>query len=243
MATYRYVAKDIQTSLNKAFDDADIRLTQILYWIQVVANRIRLDQSEMTESGLFVSTFCPVSVEKDIKGRPYIDLPAQVMDLPNEKGIVYITYNMETECCCAGATFAQVWFQPTYIGDVQRLYGDEYEKPTPSNPYFYRVGDKVNGVDVNRVYLVGIECINVKDVEIAIKCSLDPANICDLDDTIPIPDERIEELMKSVLDIGRFVMLMPQERINQGADETSMQQPQPPEVPPAPQVNEPQNQQ
>jgi hypothetical protein len=241
MATYRYVAKDIQTSLNKSFDDADIRLTQILYWIQVIANRIRLEQSEATESGLFVSTFSPVTVNIDDKGRPYIDLPASIMDLPNEKGIVYITYNHETECCCAGSTFAQVFFQPTFVSHVHRLYGDEYEKPTPQNPYFYRIGDKVNGVDVNRVYLVGIECINVKDVEIAIKCSLDPSQVCDLDDQIAIPDERIEELMKSVLDLGRFVMLMPQERVNQGADETSMQQPTPPEVPAAPQFREPEN--
>ena len=30
MATYRYVAYDIQKSLKKAFDDADVRLAQVV---------------------------------------------------------------------------------------------------------------------------------------------------------------------------------------------------------------------
>jgi hypothetical protein len=242
MATYRFVAKDIQTSLNKAFDDADIRLMQILYWIQVVANRLRVDQKEKTDTGLFLSTFCPVVVMKDPKGRQYFDLPNAVMDLPNEAGIEYITYNHETGCCCEGATFTQVFFQPTSAGAMHRLYGDEYEKPTPQNPYFYRVGDKVNGENATRVYLVGTECINVTDVEIGIFCSLDPSNVCNLDDQIPLPDERIEELMTTVYGIGRWVMMMPEERINQGGDETAQQTPEPPTIPQPPQLNEPENQ-
>jgi hypothetical protein len=241
MATYRYVANDIRTSLNKAFDDADIRLNQILYWIQVVANRIRVDQNEITESGLFVSTFCNVPILKDAKDRQYFDLPNSIMDLPNEKGIVYITYNHDTGCCCDGPNFAQTYFQPTHVANLRTLYMDEYTKPAPANPYFYRIGDKFDGVDVNRIYLVGTDCIVVRDVEIAIRCSLDPSSVCDLDAQIPLPDERIEELMKAVLDIGRFVMLMPEERINQGSDETSMQQPDPPEVPQPLQIQEPEN--
>jgi hypothetical protein len=240
MATYRYVAKDIQTSLKKAFDDADIRLTQILYWIQVVANRLRVDQKEKTDTGLFLSTFCPVEVTTDQKGRQYFDLPSAVMDLPNEGGIEYITYNFESGCCCEGATFAQTFFQPTSAGAIHRLYGDEYEKPTPQNPYFYRAGVECgSGV---RVYLVGTECINLRDVEIGVFCSLDPSNVCNLDDQIPLPDERIEELMKEVYALGRWVVLMPEERINQGADETSAQVPESPPVPPAPELNEPENQ-
>ena len=51
MATYRYVALDIQKSLKKAFDDADVRQAQVVYWIQVAANRIRVDQEQKTDSG------------------------------------------------------------------------------------------------------------------------------------------------------------------------------------------------
>tara|TARA_R110002020_G_scaffold148779_5_gene324849 strand:- start:17343 stop:18080 length:738 start_codon:yes stop_codon:yes gene_type:complete len=239
MATYRYVAKDIQTSMKKAFDDADVRLTQILYWVQVIANRLRYEGYLETESGLYLSTFTEVTILTDTKGRQYFDLPSQIMDLPFEKGIKYITYNYDTGCCCTGANFAQVYFQPTNVSSVHRLYLDEYEKPTTSNPYFYRLGDKYNGVAVNRVYLVGTECIDVKDVEIGLLLSLDPAAVCSLDDVIPLPDEKIEGLMKEVLQLGRFVMMMPEERVNQGADESSAEGEQMANIPEAPQV--PQN--
>ena len=73
---------------------------------------------------------------------------------------------------------------------------------------------------VNRVYLVGVECIDIKDVEIAIKATVDPKDVCDLDDDIPLQDEFIDELMKEVLSIGRFVMMIPEERENEGSDES-----------------------
>ena len=240
MATYRYVAKDIQTSLNKAFDDADIRFTQILYWVQVVANRIRIDQSQL-ETGLFLSTFSSVAISKDVKGRQYFDIPSAIMDLPNEKGIKFITYNHDTGCCCSGPNFAQVFFQPTTAWGSHLLYKDEHTEPTPSNPYFYRLGEKIDNVSVNRVYILGTECINVSDVEIGIMCSLDPSNVCDLDEQVPLPDERISELMREVLDLGRFVMMLPEERVNQGSDETSNQIPTSPEVPAPNDFEDPQN--
>jgi hypothetical protein len=215
--TYRYVVYDLQKSFNAAFDDADFTFNQILYWVQVVANRIRIQQNALTNSDLYTSTFSSISVQTDSKGRKYIDLPVQIMDLPDNSGIVYITYNVET-CKCSGPTFAQVWFQSTSIGGVQHLYLDEYTKPSTSNPYFYRVGDRIDGVKVNRIYLLGLECINIEDVEIAIKASLDPSLICNIDDQIPVPDEMIQELMMQVLELGRFVKLMPNENLNDGED-------------------------
>jgi hypothetical protein len=215
--TYRYVVYDLQKSFNAAFDDANFTRNQILYWVQVIANRLRVQHNAITNSDLFTSTFSSVAVQTDDKGRKYIDLPVQIMDLPNNSGIVYITYNVET-CKCSGPTFAQVWFQGTGLGAVQHLYLDEYTKPSVKNPYFYRVGDKVDGVSVNRIYLLGLECIEVEDVEIALKASLDPKKVCNLDDNIPLPDELVQELMMQVLQLGRFVMLMPSENVNDGQD-------------------------
>lgn len=215
--TYRYVIYDLDKSFNAAFDDADFTLNQIMYWVMVVANRMRLQQTVATNTDLFTSTFNNVPVLTDTKGRKYIDLPTQIMDLPNNSGVIYITYNEET-CRCEGPSFAQVWFQGVNLGSVQHLYLDEYTKPSAKNPYFYRIGDHIDGVKVNRIYLLGLECVDVIDLEIAIKATLDPKQVCSLDDEIPLPDEMIQDLMMQVLQLGRFVMLMPKENINDGED-------------------------
>jgi len=215
--TYRYVIYDLDKSFNAAFDDADFTLNQLMYWVMVVANRMRLQQTIATNTDLFTSTFNNVPVLTDTKGRKYIDLPAQIMDLPNNSGVIYITYNEET-CHCEGPSFAQVWFQGVNLGSVQHLYLDEYTKPSAKNPYFYRIGDHIDGFKVNRIYLLGLECSDVVDLEIAIKATLDPKQVCSLDDEIPLPDEMIQDLMMQVLQLGRFVMLMPKENINDGED-------------------------
>jgi hypothetical protein len=237
MATYRFVAYDIQTSLKKQFDDSDLRLNQIIYWIQVVANRLRVDQLSKTDSGLYTSTFSSVPVQMDSKGRKYIDLPGSIMDLTDERGIVYITYNHETGNCCSGPAFAYTQFSPTTPSKSRLLNWSTYLKPSTTNPYFYRIGDKIDGENVDRVYFLGLECINISDVEIGLKCSLDPSSVCELDEQIPVPDERIEELMKAVLELGRWVTLLPNERINQGSDNPEltsppMAAPRPPLPPP-----------
>lgn len=242
MATYRYVANDILKSLNQNDDDANIRISQVIYWIQVVANRIRVDQQQKTDSGLFVSTFNSVPVNLDNgNGEKYIDLPKSIMDLPNEDGVVFITYNESSLCCCSGPNVAYVWFQPTTLQKMHTLKADPYTKPSPRNPYFYRVGGSVDDVNVDRLYLLGIDCINVTDVSLGIRASLDPTDVCSLDDQVPIPDERIEELIKTVLDLGRWVSMVPEERINQGNKESGRPIPQSPQPPMPPQYENQEN--
>ena len=215
--TYRYVVYDLQKSFSASFDDADFTFNQILYWVLTVANRLRVQQNAITNSDLFTSTFSSVNVLTDASGKKYIDLPTQIMDLQNNGAIVYITYNIES-CKCDGPMFAQRWFQGVNLGSVQHLYMDEYTKPSLDSPYYYRVGHQIDGIGVNRLYLLGIECVEILDVEIAIKSTLDPKMICNLDDNISLPDELIQELMMQVLQLGRYVMLVPDEIVNDGQD-------------------------
>jgi hypothetical protein len=219
--TYRYVVYDLQKSFKASFDDADFTFNQILYWVQAFANKLRVQQDRITASGLFTSTYSSIPVKVDLNSRQYIDLPTQIMDLPNNGGVIYMTYNVDT-CKCSGPTFAQSWFQSTDLEKIQSLYMDEYTKPNTKNPYYYRVSDRVDGVSVNRLYLLGTECIKVEDVEIAIKSSLDPSLVCNIDDNIPLPDEMIPDLMMQVLQLGRFVMLMPNENLNDGQDNSEV---------------------
>jgi hypothetical protein len=228
--TYRYAIYDIEKSLKKNFDDADITLNQILYWVMVVANKIRASHNKNQKTDLFTSTYCPLEVKKDSKGRKYIDLPVHVMDLPNNGGIVYVAYDIDS-CSCATPAFAQTEFEPVNVGEVKHLYMDEYTKPSSKQPYFYRLGDKVNGVSVNRLYLLGIECVEVESLEVAVKSTLDPKSLCDLDEEIPIPNELMQDLITEVLQLGRFVMMIPEERVNLGEDGVQMQNYRTPKVP------------
>ena len=217
MSTYRYIAYDLQKNLKKTFDDAEITLPQIVYWVTVVANKLRASQYQLTNTDLFTSTFSSIPVERDAKGRKYIDVPHQIIDLPNQRGVKYIAYTFgDSEC--DGPSFAQTFFQPTFTGQVQHLYLDEYTKPSPSNPYFYRIGQKADNVKVDRFYLLGIERVEVEDVELAALTTLDPLTIVSLDDEIPLPDELVIDLMAQVLQLGKMIMMIPDERVNQGSD-------------------------
>jgi len=230
--TYRYVVYDIEKSLKQSFDDADITFVQILYWVQVVANSLRADQYAQKKEDPYISTFQPVPVLVDSKGRKYIDLPTQILNLKFDGGVRYITYNFET-CCCGGDPLSQVVFDRTTPDALRNLYAEPYTTPSAKNPFFYRIGDKVNGVSVNRLYLLGIECVEVTDVEIGILSTMDPKNVCNLDDELPLSDELIYTLISEVLKLGRFVMMVPEERVNEGDDSGEGVVPKVPVTPPS----------
>jgi hypothetical protein len=215
--TYRFVVYDIEKSLKQSFDDANITFTQILYWVQVVANNLRAENYLQKKEDAYISTFQPVPVLTDSKGRKYIDLPTQILNLRYDAGIRYITYNFET-CCCGGDPLSQVVFDRTTPDALRNLYAEPYTTPNPKNPFFYRIADKVNGVSVNRLYLLGIECVDVTDVEIGILSTMNPSDLCNLDDELPLSDELIYTLISEVLKLGRFVMMVPEERVNEGSD-------------------------
>jgi hypothetical protein len=92
------------------------------------------------------------------------------------------------------------------------MYDSTYEKPKPTNPFWIRVGQIV--------YLHGIECINPKKVEIGLYSTLKPitAEDFDLDAEFPFPEELLIQLKRQVLELGRFVLVIPEERINDGTD-------------------------
>jgi hypothetical protein len=220
MATWRYVAYDLQKSLKKTFDDSDLTFPQIVYWVMVVANKLRVQHYLSTNTDLFTSTYSAVPVQKDGKGRKYIDLPTQMIDLPFQKGIKYISYNIDQDTEEYGYSFAQVFFQPTFTGQVQHLYLDDYTRPSRTNPYFYRIGQDVDGVSVDRLYLLGVETLPIEDVEVAMLSTLNPNHLPNLDDEIPLPDELILDLMTQILNLGRMILMIPEERKNDGSDDT-----------------------
>ena len=185
--TYRYVVMDILETLKQTFDEKKIEMSHVVYWVQVTANALRVFHYKKHDTGMFISTFSSVTVQTDtsLKNRKYIALPAVI-------------------------SFAQTKFNRTTAQKAEALYYDDDSKPTPANPFFYRIG--------NRLYFLGLECVNVSDVEVALFTALDPSDFCDLDTEVPVPDDLLPHLKQEVLKMGGFVMMVPQERINDGAN-------------------------
>jgi len=214
----RHIIDDIVLDLKQSTDDRIIEKAQIGYWVLMVANRLNSQHIAKRSSGQFLTTFADIPVQQfavnnnpnEIKCRKYITLPKSIYDYDNDAGIEYISYYTEEECDGCPPPFTQNKFTRTTQSNSERLYMNIYECPSPSNPFFYRTGDNI--------YFLGIEKVDIKKVEIGIYAELDPITTIDIDQSLEFPSELLVILKRQVLDLGRFSLLIPQERVNDGSD-------------------------
>jgi hypothetical protein len=219
--TLRHIILDIQKILRQNIDDASITLSHILFHTITIADRLKSQHIEKRASGAFLHIYDAVPVMKAIsstnpdiiKGRHYFDLPSSIYDFNLDLGINYISYVTFDESCTPPFTY--VTFSRTTPSESKILYMTDDEKPTPKNPYFYRVG--------RYVYLLGTECINLDKVEVGLYSSFDLSEYfkasCLLDEPFDFPPELISVLRREVLDLGRFLLLMPKDLLNDGSNE------------------------
>lgn len=216
----RTVVDDLLLDFKQQFDDRQLERAQIAHWVIMIGNRLLMQHIGKRDSGAFLSVYSNVPIETAtsnsnpniVKGRKYLTLPTSIFDYNKDGGIEYISYYNDTDEPNCPPAFTRQKFTRTTHSDASRLYLSGYEKPSPTNPYFYRV-NKV-------VYFLGIECVNPKNVEIGIYSTLEPitsSNI-DLDDVFEFPEELLIQLKRQVLDLGRFVLAIPEERRNDGVD-------------------------
>ena len=199
MITWRSVIYDIYQSLKQNFDDSELTLNHIKYWVTIAANRLLMQHIEKRESGGFLTIFGGVMVQIEAgTDYKYVELPSGIIDFNLDNGVQYMSYDACVDECTP--PFTSVTFTRTSPAAAKILYFTEEEKPTPDNPYFYRVG--------NKIYLLGLECIDVCGIEMGLYLTITPYD-CSLDDEFPFPVELIAILQRYVFDIGRFVLAMP----------------------------------
>ena len=204
--TLRYIVSDIHKNLKQLSDDAEITLNQVAFWVLAYADRLKSQHYAKIDSGYFLHTFPSVDVQKDsVTKIKYIELPTGVYDFDGDRGISYISYNVDLDNC--NPPFTSIQFSRTTPSKSRVLYFNDDEMPTPANPYFYRA----NG---NKVYFLGVNNVNIKKVEVGLLSTFDPTTPPDLDSEFNFPSELYPVLQRQVLDIGRFVLQIPQERIN-----------------------------
>lgn len=207
-ATIRMVVFDLLNDFKQLYDDAALTPFKVYYWTLVHADRLRKQHIEKIDSGAYTYTFMVDVLVDPSNGRNYFELPAAIYDFDKDGGVDYITYPPEwnlSEPMFAGVTFTRT--TPTKAG---RLYYREDEKPTPNNPYFYRLNSKI--------WLLGVEQINLISVEAGLKTSLAPNDVnVDIDQPFDFPQDLIPTLKRQVLDMGRFVLMIPSDLKNDGA--------------------------
>jgi len=207
--TIRMVVFDLLGDLKQVYSGAALTPFKVYYWVMIFADRLRKLHIEKIDSGAYVHRFNNVPVLVDpVSGRNYFELPAGIYDMDKDGAIDYITYPPEYDLSLP--MFASATFTRTTPAKAKRLYYREDEKPSPSNVYVYRQN--------KYIYLLGVEEINLTKIEVALKTSLAPASLdTNIDEPFEFPQDLIPILKRQILDIGRFVMQIPADLVNDGA--------------------------
>ena len=213
----RIVVDDILQTIKQTFDDRQVSQAQVAYWVILVGNQLLGQHNAKRDSGEFLATYTGVPVKKEstssnpniVSGRKYIELPAGIFDYDKDGGVEYIAYYNPDEKC--DPEFKHNTIQRTSPGELQWLMKRKETKPSPKNPYWYRTGDII--------YLLGIESVPVKEIEMGIYQTIDPLEVIDIDKPFPFPQELLHVLKRQVTDLARFSYLFPgTDRSNDGDD-------------------------
>ena len=215
----RLLVNETLTTIKQTFDDRTVSMAQVAQCYIIVANQLLSQHNLKRDSGAFLSTFDNVPVNKEtasinpnlIKGRKYVELPGLIFDNDKDGAVEYLAYTSEGKENCP-PRFTNVPFTRTSPSQAQWLYLHPSTKPSPSNPYFYRVN--------NLLYLLGIEAVPINSLEMGLYLTIDPLQEIDIDKPFPFPSELLAVLKRQVTDLIRYNWFFGDSRQNKGDDTT-----------------------
>lgn len=237
MITYDALADDILSTLGFNHDDATRSREAVLFNIQMSINRLRRLrlEKELATSGDIGSTdsvttyIVPLFREQFLNDRTYFVSPSSLLDIKQNGGVAYIAYHRESGC---QDNLFGLKFEQTSQSEVDILAGNPWTKPREAAPYYFRGRVNVGGtLHTDRVWLVGVSPL-IQSVEVGLYMAVDISDpLADPEQPIDLPDDMIYLVKRMVLDLERFALLVPQERLsNDGRDFKVGQQPlQPPQ--------------
>lgn len=217
--TYRYLTFAALQALKQTFTDAEMTEEMMIFWVKSAVNRVKAKRLGKTGivSGSYLSIFTDVpvhfqygSANNILPKEKYITLPANILDLDLDAAVNWVAY----QCLGDDGCWKKQLFERTTLTQVKLMYDSYFEKPRPTNPYYVRVNEEL--------YLFGVKDVPITTVEVGLYTSENP-KIGDMnwDDEVLLNDEEILDVVNTVLGIGRFVMLIPKERIQDAADTRS----------------------
>lgn len=207
---------EIRTTIKQTFDDKDVSRAQVAYWVMTVANKLLGQHGLKRESGAFLSVFIvPVITAVQtllpniIKGRKYIELPKNIFDWDRDDGIEYMAYYDPDENC--EPDYQKKTMTRVSPIEIQWLKANKHTEPSPANSYFWRTGEQI--------HLVGIERVPVNEIEIGLYVTIDPLTKMDLEAPFMFPGELLSQLKREVTDLARYSFLFPEDQDNDGASD------------------------
>lgn len=231
MATYDQVVDDIMVTMGFTHDDRLRNKEAVLYNVKIAVDKLKKQIlakgdaiGDHRRGSEMVSTYIVEVNHNDAPDNSttdwdysYFDLPVSVFSLDHDSGVNFIRYlNNEIPCGCPPA-ISKAPFTGTTLASVSLMYGSAYQSPRPSRPYFARAKAKVGDTTKDRVYLFGVPC-DIKHLLVGLFAIVDFDDV-DPDQDTGLPNEMLETLKKMVIDLERWAVMMPQERLkNDGRD-------------------------
>ncbi len=217
-------------------DDAIMHRAAGMANLAMIIDRIkrqRLEKELMSGQGsrgatdVMTTYIVPIEQETYLNGRNYFDLPSNVYDIRLNGGLEYVTYGNRSNCdkALVGRRFTLA--SP---GEMDMLDGAALQKPSPANPYYYRARLN-NGTETftDRVWLAG-PGPTVESLEVGLYLTMGDIEDIDPLAEVDLPADMVYLVKRAMLDLGRWCLLIPQQRTkNDGRDFPVNQQPlQPP---------------
>lgn len=206
MATYRHVVFEKFTSLKKDFDDSDTFLAQVIYATKLAVNTVMMQHLTRTQHVNAYLEIFDVSVTKHSgKGWYEFELPVGIFDLMRDYGIKFVTYDQKSN-----GKWLCVPFQYIDYDELWRTKNSPYECPSPKNPYFTRVK--------NKVHLIGVETIPLTTVSCGLYVTVPVSATVDLDEEIPLDEGHLVFATQLIDNLLKFAIAITPERQNDGSD-------------------------
>jgi len=210
----RSVVDELLISMQQVLKGSKVTPIQMAYWVTVTADRLKSQHLVKRRTSQFIETFADIpiqlaednSVKNAIKGRKYAEVPQGFYNFDLDRGINYVAfYNDDPDC---RPEFAYQLMNRTSQVEAHHLYSNKHEMPSVKNAYWY-----VNG---SIMTFLGLEETTVDTVEMGIFTTFASVGEIDIDGEFNFPQELMPILQKQVIDLGRFVMMIPKDRLNDG---------------------------
>lgn len=214
--TYKELTDLIIADYQAINDDSDVTPAHALYWCIVAINDLRYKRGMVTP-GYYRKQYVNVPVHNGTvtdptvlqQGRKFVQLPSgfAVFDAPD--GVEMVTYGLEKTGDDKKPVFQTVTFYELSSPNALRKAGySKHEDPSPSHPYFIRVGDKL--------MLIGVESVKVATVEMFVREAVQFSEIASLDEEVPLSNDLCMEVMRKVSAMSRFMLSIPKDLVNDG---------------------------